>query len=49
MQSMDYLGYTVADGKLSVSEAKVAAVRDWPVPKTQSEVRNFVQFCNFYS
>mmetsp|Transcript_32607 Transcript_32607/g.82239 ORF Transcript_32607/g.82239 Transcript_32607/m.82239 type:complete len:736 (-) Transcript_32607:576-2783(-) len=49
MQSMDYLGYTVADGKLSVSEAKVAAVRDWPVPKTQSEVRSFVQFCNFYS
>lgn len=49
MQSMEYLGYTVSDGKLFVSESKVASVKDWPIPKTQSDVRSFVQFANFYS
>jgi hypothetical protein len=27
---------------------KVEAVAYWPLPTTQKEVRNFVQFCNFY-
>ena len=49
MQSMEYLGYTVSQGKLSVSANKISAVKDWPVPKTQSDVRSFVQFANFYS
>ena len=46
---MEYLGYTVSAGKISVSTKKVEAVADWPVPKTQKEVRSFVQFCNFYA
>jgi hypothetical protein len=41
---MEYLGYTVSAGKISVSTKKVEAVADWPVPTTQMEVRNFVQF-----
>ena len=49
MQSMEYLGYTVSAGKLFVSDSKVSAVRDWPIPKTQGDVRSFVQFANFYS
>jgi hypothetical protein len=46
---MEYLGYTVSAGKISVSTKKVEAVADWPVPTTQKEVRSFVQFCNFYA
>jgi hypothetical protein len=46
---MDYLGYIVSDSKISVSTKKVHAVADLPVPKTQKEVRSFVQFCNFYA
>eukprot|EP00961_Rhodomonas_salina_P113788 1530209-Rhodomonas_salina.1 len=34
---MEYLGYTVSAGKISVSTKKVEAVADWPVPKTQKE------------
>jgi hypothetical protein len=49
LQEMEYLGYTVSAGKISVSTKKVEAVADWPMPKTQKEVRNFVQFCNFYA
>jgi small nuclear ribonucleoprotein (snRNP)-like protein len=46
LQEMEYLGYTVSAGEISVSTKKVEAVADRLVPKTQKEVRNFVQFCN---
>jgi hypothetical protein len=49
LQEMEYLGYLVSDGKISVSTKKVVDVANWPVPKTQKEVRSFVQFCNFYA
>jgi hypothetical protein len=45
LQEIEYLGYTVSGGKLSVSTKKVEDVKDWPVPKTQREVRIFVNFC----
>jgi hypothetical protein len=49
LQEMEYLGYTVSAGNISVSTKKVEAVADRPVPKTQKEVRSFVEFCNFYA
>jgi hypothetical protein len=49
LHEMEYLGYIVSAGKISVSTNKVEAVADWPVPKTQKEVRIFVQFCNLYA
>jgi hypothetical protein len=49
LQEMEYLGYIVSAGKISVSTKKVAAIADWPVPTTQKEVLSFVQFCNFYA
>jgi hypothetical protein len=49
LQEMDYLGYTVSSGKISVSTKKVEAEADWPVPTTQKEARSYVQFCNFYA
>jgi hypothetical protein len=49
LQDMEYLGYNVSASKISVSTKKVEAVADWPVPKTQEEVRSFVHFCNFYA
>jgi hypothetical protein len=45
---MEYLGYSVFVGKISVPTKKVEAVADWPVPTTHKEVRTFVQLCNFY-
>jgi hypothetical protein len=48
-QGMEYLGYTVSAGKISVSTKKVEAVADWQVPKTQKEVLSFVKFFNFYA
>jgi hypothetical protein len=47
LHEMQYLGYIVYVGKISISTKKVEAVVDWPVPSTQKEVRKFVQFSNF--
>jgi hypothetical protein len=49
LQEMEYLGYTVSTGKISVPTTKVEAVGDSPVPTTQKEIRSFVQFCTFYA
>jgi hypothetical protein len=46
---VEYLCYIVTGGKLSVSTKNFKAVKEWPVPKTQREVRSFVQFCYFYA
>jgi hypothetical protein len=46
---MEYLGYTVSAGKISISTKKVEVVADLPMPTTQKEVRIFAQFCNFYA
>jgi hypothetical protein len=46
---MEYLGYAVSGGKISVSTKKVEAVANWAMPTTQKEVRSFVQLCNFYA
>jgi hypothetical protein len=39
---MEYLGYTIFAGKISISTKKVEAVANWLVPMTQKEVRSFV-------
>ena len=44
----NYLGFIIKDGTLSADPEKVAAVSEWPLPNTQSELRSFVQFCTYY-
>jgi hypothetical protein len=49
LQEMEYLGYTVSDGKFSVSSKKIEPAAYLPMPTTEKEVCIFVQFCNFYA
>lgn len=43
-----YLGFIVGTDGLAVDPMKVAAVRDWNVPKNLKGVQAFLGFCNFY-
>jgi hypothetical protein len=45
-QELDYLGYNVSAGRISVSTKRVEPVAEWHVPTTQKKVR---QLCNFYA
>ena len=46
--SMDFLGMVVGNGELRMDPVKTEAVAKWPTPKNLTEVRSFMQFCNFY-
>jgi hypothetical protein len=45
---MKYRGYNVSGDKLPVSTNRVEVVKEWPVPKTQREVRSSALFFTFY-
>ena len=46
--SVKFLGYVVSGFSLAPDEEKVAAVKNWPVPRTVSEIRRFLGFANFF-
>lgn len=43
-----YLGHVISAGGVIADPAKVAAVREWPVPKNQTEVQSFVGLVSNY-
>ena len=43
-----FLGYVVSVDGIHVDEDKVHAVREWPTPKTMSDVWNFHGLATFY-
>jgi hypothetical protein len=44
----EYLGVLVVNGTLRTSPDKIADVRYWPLPKTQKQIKSFVQFSSHY-
>ena len=43
-----YLGHIVSENGLEVDPEKITAVVKFPVPKTQTDVRSFVNMCGYY-
>jgi hypothetical protein len=42
-----YFGFIVGNGNIRTSPSKVAAVKDWPLPKTQKQIKSCVAFSSF--
>ena len=43
-----FLGYLVSRNGLAVDEEKVKAIKEWPTPKSITEVRSFHGLASFY-
>ena len=44
----NYLGLIVGNGTVRPDPETIKAVKDWPLPTTQKELKSFVQFCSYY-
>jgi hypothetical protein len=48
VQKVDFLGCTIEPGKLRMQEDKIKAIKEWPTPTNDTEVRSFLGYVNFY-
>ena len=47
-REVHYLGHVVSGGGVATDPDKIAAVNDWPAPKTTREVRSFLGLASYY-
>ena len=43
-----FLGYVVSAKRITVDEEKVKAIKEWPTPKSITELRSFHGLASFY-
>ncbi|XP_020245286.1 uncharacterized protein LOC109823420 [Asparagus officinalis] len=48
MTRLVFLGFVVSSQGIQVDEDKVKAIKDWPTPKSTTEVRSFHRLASFY-
>ena len=46
--SVLFLGYIVSSEGIKVDDAKVQAIKDWPIPRNAHEVRSFHGLASFF-
>jgi len=46
--SVEYLGYVLSPAGLTMSNAKVKTIQEWPKPKKVKDIQSFLGFANFY-
>jgi len=47
-KQIEYLGLVISENTVAMDPVKVAGVREWPTPESQTDVQAFVGFVNFY-
>jgi len=48
LDSIEYLGYVLSLSGLTMSDAKVKTIQEWPEPKKVKDIQFFLGFANFY-
>ena len=48
LEEIIYLGHKISATGVSVDEEKVKAIREWPKPKTLTQLRGFLGLCSYY-
>jgi len=47
-KEVKYLGHVVSEAGIHTDPDKIDAVRDWPIPSTQTQVRSFLGLASYY-
>ena len=47
-RQVKFLGHVVSGRGVQTDPEKVAAVRDWPIPRNVTDVRMYIGFCSYY-
>jgi hypothetical protein len=47
-ERLEFLGHVINASGISMSDAKINKVLDFPLPKTVKELRSFVGLCNYF-
>ena len=47
-RKVEFLGHVLSEAGIEMQDDKVAAIRDWPVPKNLQQLRSFVGLCSYY-
>ncbi|KAL0541779.1 hypothetical protein IC582_021836 [Cucumis melo] len=47
-ERINFLGHVIECGRIGMEEGKIAAIRDWTMPKSVSELRSFLGLANYY-
>ena len=48
LDSVEYLDYVLSPSGLTMSNAKVKTIQEWPEPKKVKDIQSFLGFANFY-
>ena len=48
LNSIEYLGYVLSPYGLTMSDAKVKTIQEWPEPRKVKDIQSFLGFANFY-
>ncbi|XP_057825625.2 uncharacterized protein LOC131037488 [Cryptomeria japonica] len=48
MKEILYLGHKINEEGVSVDEEKIKAIKEWPTPKTLTQLRGFIGLCSYY-
>ncbi len=48
VDSVEFLGYTIIQNKVTASESKIEAIKEYPVPKSIKDIKKFLGLAGFY-
>ena len=47
-ETIKYLGHIISEEGIAVDPEKISCVKNWPIPKSVTEVQKFIGFTSFY-
>jgi transposase InsO family protein/predicted aspartyl protease len=47
-KKVQYLGHVVSEAGIETDPEKISAVKEWPRPRTVTDVRSFIGLCSYY-